>query len=170
MRKITIIASMLFSLVASAQDTLKIIRYIDTMEDSYYIAPNKSFIILDAKKTKGFRLDLGINKETLELRDLLLETINIGACNENNELIILFEDDTKIKLKSWNKFDCEGSTYFGISEEDAKQLATKKAIRLKYQNGYTFDSLTEDIEEFYQDYFIKCLRMLANNQIFDKKQ
>jgi hypothetical protein len=46
---------------------------------------------------------------------ILLTAVDVS---EYPPVIFLFDDDTKITITSWNKFNCDGKAYFTLSEDD----------------------------------------------------
>ena len=94
----------------------------------------------------------------------MCKNVNIGSCDENDSLIILFEDDTKITLTAWNKFNCEGNAYFDFSESQLTELSTKKVNTIRFSNGRSYESLTVTLKEDQKDYFV---RAYSNQKIIE---
>jgi hypothetical protein len=65
----------------------------------------------------------------------------------------------------WNDFNCDGQGWFKISESDKELLATKKVLKIRIQNGRTYESYTHDVETKNQDYFIQLFFAINNNKI-----
>jgi hypothetical protein len=86
----------------------------------------------------------------------MCKNVNIGSCDENDVLIILFEDDTKITLTAWNKFNCEGNAYFDFSDSQLTELSTKKVNTIRFSNGRSHESLTVTLKEDEKDYFVRA--------------
>jgi hypothetical protein len=81
-------------------------------------------------------------------------------------LIFLFEDDTKLQITSWNKFNCEGKAYFNLTESDLDLLKAKNITAIRFNNGYTSNSLTYNMKKEEQGFFIN---VYTNNVITEIK-
>lgn len=146
-------------------DSLYIISHTDEMSEKTYIYPSREIICMNEDSTKGFTLNIIITSN-LSMRALVLNMRNIGNCSEKNELIFLFDDNSKLTIKSFSDFTCKETSFFNLDKEDVLQLASKKVTKIKATNGYTFDSFTSPVNEKFQDYFLKVSRMLSAKQIF----
>lgn len=170
---ITIAAAFLFTNpVAHAQmteatlpDTLIVLSQKDEMSDKTYYLLSKKIICFNQEATKGFSLSAFIEPD-LTVRDIKTVMVGIGSCVEKNEMIIMFEDDSKLTFKSWNGFNCKGDAWFTITKKDVDILSTKKIKKVRLTNGRTYESYTADLEEKYSDYYIRLFRMLKNKQVF----
>jgi len=92
--------------------------------------------------------------------------VNIGSnCVENNELVILFDDDTKITLTSWNKFNCDGNAWFNLEPNEIETLSKLKIKKIKITNGSTFDSFTSAPKEKDKSYFIELMQAAKTKNI-----
>lgn len=149
-------------------DSVFIAKQVDDMSDKVYYLPSKALVSIDYTKNQGFRLSSfieGKNDDELSIKDLSLKMVGIGSCVEDNILIIKFADETKIELKSWNDFNCEGDAWFTIDSEQASSLSSKKIVKVKVQNGRSFESFTTDIPEIDSDYFIQLFYAVQNKKI-----
>lgn len=183
MKKTMITLSMALSLISYSQtknnagtknntiakkDSVYVGKQVDDMEDKTYYYPSRAIVSIDKEKSQGFRLSSfieGKKDDELFIKDLSLKMVGIGGCVENNILIIKFEDESKIELKSWNEFNCEGDAWFTIDEEQGTALANKKIIKVKVQNGRTFESYTVDIKPVDSDYFVQLYYAIKNKKI-----
>lgn len=131
---------------------------------TYYVSDN--VLITDKEKSKGFTYHPSVNMKNglLESSGILTKMINIGNCYENNSLIFLLDDGSKIMLKSWNKFNCEGNAWFNISKDETKLLREHKVVKAQMQNGYSFESFQNDVPVAEQDYFIRFFIDLDANK------
>ena len=91
------------------------------------------------------------------IRTLIVTPYKLGSCNENNTLIIKFVDGSKVKLSSWNKFDCD-NTYFDLTNSLESKFKTVEVEKIYYQNGRTYDSGTFPLEN--PRYFIQLYKGL----------
>ncbi|HNX37509.1 MAG TPA: hypothetical protein PKI15_04045 [Candidatus Cloacimonadota bacterium] len=150
-------------------DSLIIISSTDEMDGKTTIYPSKSIFCVNENETIGFKICPFIEPD-FSIKDLYVKMFNIGNCAENNELILLLDDGSRIIIKSWNKFNCDGVTYFRLNQKDKSLLRTRKIIKAKVTNGYSFDSFTGEVDSNQQDYFIKIAKMLDLNQFFVLKK
>jgi hypothetical protein len=159
MKKLTLSLLLIGTLTATAQTSPFIIEHcIDKMTDKEYYFSKKRLVCSNPEKTKGFAItpSFRVNKGIMVNNGLDCKNVNIGSCDEKDNLIILFEDDSKINLTAWNKFNCEGDAYFDFSDSELRELSSKKVKSIRFVNGYSFDSLTINLTSEQQDYFIRA--------------
>jgi hypothetical protein len=161
MKKIFLTFALIASFCAFSQNTKQpfIINHcVDKLTDKEYYFPDSTLICANPEKSKGFTIspNFRAKKESFVQSGFICENVNIGNCDENDSLIILFEDESKITLTSWNKFNCEGNVYFGLSNEEYNQLSTKKISIIRFSNGYTHDTFTYSLKESEKDFFIQA--------------
>lgn len=165
MNKILILAILIgTSITASFAQTTKIdsayvIKETDEMSGKTSLYSNRKFVVSNSESTKGFTVDLFINEDS-SFNDLFVTMVNIGSCNENDEIIILFENGEKITAKSWKKFNCEGECYFKLTASDIQLLRTQPMSKIRMTNGRTFDSFTGDVKKKDKRYFIQLFRTI----------
>jgi hypothetical protein len=160
MRKI-LLSAVLFAATSTMAQTLTpfIIEHcIDKMTDKEYYFAKKKLICSNESKTRGFTITPSFRSTggSYINTGFMCKNVNIGTCDENDELIILFDDDSKITLTSWNKFNCEGNVYFNLSDEELAQLSTKKINSIRFMNGRSYDTLTSTLKVDQKDYFIRA--------------
>ena len=120
MKKTIITALALFTISAYSQTEKQFVieHCIDKMTDREYFLSTKNFVGANSQKTQGFVITnsfKGVDGK-LEQNGIILKNIGIGNCDENDELIFLFDDESKITITSWNKFNCEGKVYFNLNK------------------------------------------------------
>jgi hypothetical protein len=160
MKKLLFNLVMLISISAFSQTTIPFVieHCKDKMTDKEYYFPQKKLICANPEKTKGFTLVPNFKATDYGVKNngIMCDNVNIGSCDEKDSLIILFEDDTKIILTSWNKFNCEGNAYFDFSDSELNDLSTKKINTIRFTNGYTYDTLTITLKIQQKDYFVRA--------------
>jgi hypothetical protein len=159
MKKLTLSLLLISTLTANAQTSPFIIEHcIDKMTDKEYHFTQNSLVCSDVKNTQGFIITPSFKKNYNELtpNSIICKSLNIGNCNEKDILIIMFDDDTKITYIAWNKFNCEGNSYFTVSKEDVIILSTKKIKAMRYINERSYESLTYILKEKERNYFINA--------------
>lgn len=121
----------------------------------YYV--DEQVIIANKEKDKGFKYSPSVDMKNgaLECGGILTTMVNIGNCVENNTLIFLLDDGSKVMLKSWNKFNCDGDAWFNISKDEMNLLREHKVVKAQMQNGYSYESFQSDVPVSDQDYFIR---------------
>lgn len=160
MKKI-LFSAVLFAATSTMAQTVTpfIIEHcIDKMTDKEYYFAKKKLICANESKTRGFTIipDFRSTGGAYVNSGFSCRNVGIGTCDENDELIILFDDDSKITLTSWNKFNCEGNAYFRLSDEELADLSTKKINSIRFMNGRSYDSLTTTLKADQKDYFIRA--------------
>jgi hypothetical protein len=157
MRKtITTIAAVLASFVSFGQaDSVTVKTTVDEMTDKVYVLPS-SDLIATSDGISGIKIMPCMNSERVTMFIVMQYSLG-SACNEDNTLIIKFTDGTKIKMKSWNDFDCE-TAYFSPSTTDDEKLKTLDIEKIYYQNGRSFQSGTFPVEN--SRYFIQLYKGL----------
>ncbi|MSP69594.1 MAG: hypothetical protein EXR20_04915 [Bacteroidetes bacterium] len=151
-------------LVAQTPDSVYIVKNIDEMSDKVYFYPSRKMICASQDKSIGFSISMLFKDNGSLATDLIVKTVNIGLCSEQNKIIFLFEDLTKISIVSWNEFNCKGDAWFVLSNSDKDNLANKKVKKIKFQNGKSFESYTYDVIEN-NDYFIQLFCAIRNKNI-----
>jgi hypothetical protein len=151
----------------SNKDSVYIVKQVDDMNDKTYYFPSKALVCIDEVKAQGISLSSFIDAKdgVISVSDLKMKMVGIGNCVENNTFIVKFSDESKIELKSWNDFNCEGDAWFSVKEDNLKSLETKKITKIRVQNGRTFESFTMEVPEIDSDYFIQLIYATKNNKI-----
>jgi hypothetical protein len=129
----------------------------DKMTEKEYYFAEKKFIGANPEKTKGFTITpmFKTDKGTMINNGFACKNVNIGGCDENDTLIFLFEDDSKMTLTAWNKFNCDGNAYFDFNADQLAQLSTKKTNVIRFTNGRTHESLTYSLKDTEKDFFVR---------------
>lgn len=162
MKKVILFALVLMNLNITAQ---KIFKSCDDMTNECLYFPDNHLILANEAKTKGFKIVPSIEEKNgkVYMSGLIGTLYNIGNCCENNELIVMFSDSTKLTFVSWNKFNCEGTAYFDVSESDAEMFLSKSILKMKMTNGYSHDSFTGTTKESSKNYFVSMADNFRNN-------
>lgn len=157
MKKIFLsVAIVMSSMAAMAQaDSTKVVKYIDEMSNESFIYASNKLILINEANTQGFSINIEFKEEKDKIvqNGLLCKLVGMGECVENNEMIIMFADSSKITLKSWNKFNCDGNAYFNLSKDQEDQLRNKQVLKIRMMNGRSFQSLTVNAHDNQNDYF-----------------
>jgi glycerate kinase len=147
------------------KDSVYIIRETDAMSGLTHVYSSRRFICANEAGKIGFIVSAVIKSDII----ITATMIGIGGCNENDVIIILFENGEKIVKTSWKKFNCDGETYFDVNEKDMQLLRTQTLSKIRMTNGRTHDNYTGDVKSKDRRYFIQLLYALDNNLITDKK-
>jgi hypothetical protein len=169
--KNTLVFSILFLSVLKFQGQQQIFRYQDDMTDKVYYF-SSGIMVTNEDKSEGFRLQLDIKEtddKTIASNGLTLKVVGIGNCFEKDNLIFLFENGEKISLTSWNKFNCEGDSWFYLNEDYTETytdlLKSQKLKKIRFENGYSHESLTREISGVNQNYFIELYKLISENKV-----
>lgn len=135
----------------------------------YYVSDE--VIIANKEKNKGFKYHPSVEMKNgvLECAGILTTMVNIGGCVENNSLIFLLDDGSKVMLKSWNKFNCDGDAWFFLSKDEMNLLREHKVVKAQMQNGYSYESFQNDVPLSEQDYFIRFFAEIDANKFTPAK-
>jgi len=145
--------------IVAQENPIQIVETVDEMTDKIYYSSSETLLVANEEKSKGFRVDFSMTKKNngdISLSDLIVTLAGLGSCNEDNTMIILFENDTKVKLTSWNKFNCKGTSYFNLSKLDKLALSTTPISKIRLTNGRGYKSYTGDLKDknFFIDLFL----------------
>jgi hypothetical protein len=152
-------------LVSTAAFTqVKVIKETDSMSGKTTVYANKALTIANDDKTVGFRVDAIMNDE-LVLRGLFVTMVGIGNCNEEDEMIILFDSGERIIKKSIKAFNCDGEALFALSEKDLALLRNQSMSKMRMTNGSSFESYTGDVNSDDKNYFIELFDSIYNHKI-----
>jgi hypothetical protein len=83
------------------------------------------------------------------------------SCVEDASLYITFEGEKKLRLESWNDFNCKGNNYFRLKESDISILAKKPIFYISFIEGESVSGIVPQNE---RDYFMQYFSLLAKNQ------
>ena len=175
-KTIILISSLILSFNAYTQtktkkdvDSVYILKSIDDMTDKTYYFPTFKIPLINKTENQGLGISAFIDEKeydnSIYIKDLDVKSINVGGCVEKSEIIFLFEDGSKINLISWNKFNCNGNSWFEIGDSDAEVLATKELRKVKFINGRSYDSFTLEVPANRRRYFIQLYDAVKNNRV-----
>jgi hypothetical protein len=135
----------------------------DVMTDKEFLMFSSSLLCSEDGKT-GFRIDVGVELKgtKAQYNGLIVKSAGVGTCCENNELIILFEDDTKVSMKSWNAFNCEGNSWFDLQKKQFNTFNSKKLKAIRLVNGRTYENYTYQVKPDEAEFFIRCAELISN--------
>jgi hypothetical protein len=166
MKKLLGLLISITSITSAAQ--LHIIEDCTDLSGKCYIFPSENLIVANSSKTKGFSIAPSMERNSegkVAIDGLMVTMVGIGTCCENNELIFLFADSTKMTLTSWNDWNCEGNAWYNLSDKQVTELSTKPIIKAQMKNGYSFESFVNAIVADKQKYFITICAQVAANKV-----
>jgi hypothetical protein len=138
------------------------------MSNKTYVYGNRAFVVSNDVGKIGFRVDTYI-RDNMTFGFIVVTMVGIGSCNENDEIIILFESGEKITKKSWKDFNCEGEAYFNLTEKEINLLKTQPISKIRMTNGRSYDNYTGDVKVKDKRYFIQLFYALDNKLTIEKK-
>lgn len=154
MRKgVLVVLLNILAFTAFSQITIE--KEVDEMTDEVSYVASERFYVANEAKTQGFAIDvmLGVKDSIIYSKGWIVTTANLGGCNEDNEMIILFEDGSKINLESFNKFNCDEVAFFMLSLDQEFSIANKRIKKVRFKNGFSYETYTNEVD--YPHYFIE---------------
>ncbi len=97
----------------------------------------------------------------------MINSFGIGTRIEKDELTFLFEDNTKVSLLFWNKFNCKGVSYFDLSGSELSNL-TKRIKAIRFKNGRSFEALTIALEKEKDKTFFIDVKQAIDRQVYEE--
>jgi len=138
----------------------KIKKNVDVMTDKVTYLVDNALIMANEAETKGFSIDPYIVKtdSTLDIKSFIVQMAGLGACNEDNNIIILFENEEKIVVNSWNDFNCKGVAYFDVTDSMKAKLSKYNISKIRVTNGRTHNYYTGTPQKDYMVTLYKTLK------------
>ena len=158
-KTIMILATLLTFTVSAQNDSLTVIKTIDEMTGKVSYSTSYQLLFTDAENVKGFSVNAFID-EKKTLASIMIRSAGLGNCNENDEVIILFDNGDKIIKKSWNKFNCDGNSWFFVSNIQKEMLSNQTIDKIRITNGYTFQDYTVTLKGSEKRYFIQLFKAI----------
>lgn len=165
---ITLMMCLVTSMSFGQRDSVYVIKKTDDMDGKVIAYTSRDFVCANDVGRIGFRISAHISFSDIKFSMITAKMVGIGSCNENDEIVILFENGERIIKKSWKEFNCEGETYFNMNDNDIQLLRTYPLSKIRITNGRTFDSYTGDVKQKDKRYFIQLFYALDNNLIVNK--
>jgi hypothetical protein len=131
------------------------------MTDKEYFLCLEKLVCANKEKTKGF-LMTPMFKSGITPDGIRIKSVGLGSCNEDDELIILFDDNTKVVAKSFYGFNCDGNSAFDFTEEDYKMMSTKNINSIRLTNKRSHMYLTYTLRPTEINFLI---RVYSHNKI-----
>jgi len=126
-----------------------------TMEKTTFAS--KSMICFNYLDTAGFTITPSIDSYG-KIQNILVKFFNIGNCNENDRLYILFEDGIILTAIGWNKFACKQISYLSFDAEMQIKLKTVPIKTIMFSNGFSNEDFFTS--EIHSRYFIQLYKSL----------
>jgi hypothetical protein len=116
--------------------------YTDDMSGDEFLIEDKQEITYNGdSKSEGVIWSLTTRKKegVWTASGLSLKVYGL-SCLENTEVIIMFEDGTKITTTQWNKFNCDEDVWTTQSKSELEMLKTLPIKKIRVTNGRSFKS------------------------------
>ena len=155
--------------ISTFASDVEIYKYIDEMTDDVSYLASYGVAIKNYEKERGFAIKPYISNNQ-KFIGLMVSHLGFG-CNEDDTLILLLENGQKIKLTSWNKFNCEGDSFFRVNQGVLHKLKNSPLKKAMFRNGRNYKSLTQEFEQIDKDYFIKVISIVERRDfsIYEEK-
>lgn len=153
----------------TAPSKIHVSKEVDDMTDKVYYYPSEKLICQD--KSRGFSLKFNIDGKTdnsIKVGGISVKVIGL-ECVEKTELLFLFEDDSKLSVTSWNKFNCKGNAWYKLTSVQLKSMSTKKIKKVRVQNGHNFKSYTHELSNEQSSYLIDSYQSIKDKNIVVEK-
>ncbi len=149
-------------------DSVKLLYQQDEMDGSVIYFPDTRIVLIDSTNfEKGIGVSASLSKT--KMYGINTKMIGLGGCNENDKLIILLENGNKINLTSWQKFDCEGISYFSLTNSQISMLSNSPVAKIRLTNGVSNDSFTGTVPVGSRNYFINVMNRITGEQFTEYK-
>ncbi len=151
--------------ISYSQTTTNSLCYnVDEFDDKKTLLAGTTIFFTDGGdlKSEALLLQPALNDNNkIKISTLIFQIYDsrITCLDENNTLDIIFEDDSKVKLVSWNKFNCEGLSYFDLSKKHIDDFKNKKLKAIRYTDVRNFNKITvkENLTEDNSSFLMKIL-------------
>lgn len=169
MKKLFIIVIAFIGLFANAQQKPFVVEHmVDQITKKEYYLSTEKLIIANKEKNKGFSIspNFKFEDDKVILHALIVKSFVGSSCVEKSKLYFLLENDKVITLNSWNKFNCDGTSYFDFTQEDLELLSQFKIKLVRFVNGFEYAEFQNNPDADQKDFFV---RVLTNNKIVEVK-
>lgn len=134
--------------------------YSDDMTGKEYLLVGEKEITYNGdSKTEGVVWGVSTRKKegVWTASGLSLTVIGL-SCLENTEVIVMFEDGTKLTAIQWNKFNCDDNVWTTQSNSELEMLRTLPIKKIRVTNKrnykmYDFPSISPDMSTYYMKLF-----------------
>lgn len=144
---------LLMSTMFAQENTTTIMcESIDEFDDTRTLTSGRQILFEDGGdlKTQGM-VFMGIaqkKKNKYHLGSLIVQAVGLDSncVDQGSTLDIIFENGEKIKLTSWNKFNCKGTSYFTLSDNHRKIFSESKIKAVRFTEKKSRDKMTSKTE------------------------
>lgn len=166
MRQIIIFLLIISTVFAQENTTSIMCESIDEFDDTRTIVSGREILFKDGGdlKTQGLVLMGATQKDKNKyyLGSLIIYAVGLeSACvDEGSTLDIIFENGEKIKLSSWNKFNCKSVSYFTLSDNHRKIFSQSKIKAVRYTEKRSRENMTskDEITEKNANYLFDLIK------------
>ena len=156
----------LTSAIFSQDNTTIMCESIDDFDDSRTLTSGGEILFEDGGdlKTQGmiFIGSAKKKKNKYQLGSIILQVAGLksNCVDEGSTLDIIFENGEKIKLTSWNDFNCKGTSYFDLSDNHRKNFSESKIKAVRYTEKKSREKMTskDEITESNANYLYDLIR------------
>jgi len=154
-------------MITSITKSQNVIEYCkDNMTEKEYVF-FKEDLLCSKDKVKGFiiRVMLTYGDGKAKYSGIYVLSVGVGSsCVENSTLDLLYDDESKVSLLSWNDFNCDGESNFDLGPNKFDLLSKKKIKAIRFTNGRTYDQYTYNLK-MNGDYFIFLKELISKNKL-----
>jgi|14BtaG_2_1085337.scaffolds.fasta_scaffold16630_3 hypothetical protein len=85
---------------------------------------------------------LRYNNGVISFSSLILTVYGMKGCvDEGSTLDVIFENGKKTRLVNWNDFDCKGTNYFKVTENQLSVFKSSNISAVKYTNTRSYETM-----------------------------
>ncbi len=139
----------------------KICKLTDEFSHEIIYSTDKG-IILKENTVKAFKLD-AYQKEyegKIIFSELMVKAVGIGCVEKESSLVIIFENGEKTSFIGWNKFNCDGNMWAGLTVKGKELLKTQKIKKLQFTNASNYKTITVSVNPLDETFFINLFKEL----------
>lgn len=152
-----------FTICLYSQDTLQVLE--SPNGNNYAYSRKLTVISKDEQMCASFYLDIREKYNYIEAKGIHVSLFNFGDESEDNELIIIFDDNTRIAKISDQGYQLGNRDWFYLSENEIVKLATTEIERIWFMNGMYYDIVDAKLNGMDRSYFIRVLDMIKKLNI-----
>jgi hypothetical protein len=152
MRQVIILLLIISTVLTQENTTSIICESIDEFDDTRTLTSGRQILFKDGGdlKTQGMALVAVTQKEKNKyyLGSLIVYAVGLesNCVDKGSTLDIILENGEKIKLSSWNKFNCKGVSYFTLSDNHRKNFSQSKIKAVRYTEKKSREKMTSKNE------------------------
>lgn len=138
----------------------------DALTDKYDVWGSKKLVCLNSEGSRGFSISpvFVYENEKVKYKYLTVTHAGLGSCSENDSIIFLFEDGSKVSMKSWNKFNCKGLAAFDLKSDKLDEIAKPLKV-IRVSSGRSYKEYTHTVKEEDKSFLLHIKNLLDEQNV-----